>query len=293
MDILRATGLARDVSRGDNESVRLSSWCWGCVALLGLVFPLPGVADSLGAHSAARLEPLPSRSVGRPWAGHLRGGALLRESKTVRYLPKAATGGRFYGTRLLVHALERAAQRVERRWPGSQLSVGELSARRGGWVSGHHSHRTGRDADLAFYTRDKGGRHARLEAFVRFGRHAPLPPAQGVRFDDARNWELVTSLLEDPVARVQYLFVAHPIRARLLVEGNRRGASAKLLQAAAAVMVEPKRGRKHEDHFHLRIYCPAADRPECEDGAPYWPWYDAQPPGGRYAALPVIHWRVK
>ncbi len=48
---------------------------------------------------------------------------------------------------------------------------------------------------------------------------------------------------------------------------------------------------KHDNHFHVRIYCPVNDRSHCQDSAPYWPWYDGAPPGGHYEELPLIRWR--
>jgi hypothetical protein len=42
----------------------------------------------------------------------------------------------------------------------------------------------------------------------------------------------------------------------------------------------------------VRIYCPRDDRPECQDSAPYWPWYDGTPPDGKHAELPIIRWRM-
>jgi penicillin-insensitive murein endopeptidase len=112
-----------------------------------------------------------------------------------------------------------------------------------------------------------------------------------MRFDDARNWQLVESWLTDAVARVQYVFVSKPVRNRLLVEARRRGVAPQLLRKAAAVLIEPKRGEAHADHFHVRIYCPTGHRPRCRDGEPYWPWYEGQPPDGAHAPLPTVRWR--
>ncbi|HEX7478872.1 MAG TPA: hypothetical protein VF331_13785 [Polyangiales bacterium] len=38
---------------------------------------------------------------------------------------------------------------------------------------------------------------------------------------------------------------------------------------AAAVMVEPKGGNRHESYFHVRIFCPRDDHPGCQDSKPY------------------------
>jgi penicillin-insensitive murein endopeptidase len=98
-------------------------------------------------------------------------------------------------------------------------------------------------------------------------------------------------MLRDQESRVQYMFVAQSIRTRLLMEARRQGETDEFLRAAAAVLVEPKERHKHDNHFHVRIYCPVNDRPHCQDSAPYWPWYEGAPPGGQYAELPLVRWR--
>jgi penicillin-insensitive murein endopeptidase len=217
----------------------------------------------------------------------------LRPSQNVRHVPHYEADDNFYGTVELVRMLERAAGAVAARWPNSRLSVGELSARNGGVIPGHHSHRSGRDADISFYMRNAQGVSDGFWRFVSFdARGTARRTARKLFFDDERNWELVAHLLRDPSARVQYLFVAQPIRTRLLMEGRRRGEPGEFLRAAAAVLVEPKVGHKHANHFHLRIFCAQDDRPQCADSPPYWPWFDGDVPGGEYAELPAIHWRV-
>jgi hypothetical protein len=64
------------------------------------------------------------------------------------------------------------------------------------------------------------------------------------------------------------------IGTRLMMEGRRDGEPDQFLRAAAAVLVEPKVGHKHANHFHLRIFCARDDRPHCQDTPPYWPWFD-------------------
>jgi penicillin-insensitive murein DD-endopeptidase len=113
-----------------------------------------------------------------------------------------------------------------------------------------------------------------------------------LHFDDVKNWAVVSTMLRDRQARVQYIFVAQPLRTRLLMQGRRQAESDDFLRAAAAVLVEPREGQKHDDHFHVRIYCPRDDRPECQDSAPYWPWYDGTPPDGQRTELPIIRWRM-
>ena len=226
----------------------------------------------------ARRLPRNSRSIGLPFDGRLRNGVLLRESAHLRYTTEYREAGNFYGTWELVQLIERAAYRVHRRLPGARLSVGELSARNGGRIPGHASHQNGRDVDLSFYMTDSGGRTFDPFAFARFkGNGEGRPPNQSLRFDDARNWELVSKLVADGDARVQYIFVGAAIRDRLLREGRRRGAPASVLDRATRLLAQPASGHRHDNHFHVRIYCSPANRPACRDQGPAHPWY----PGGR------------
>jgi penicillin-insensitive murein DD-endopeptidase len=237
--------------------------------------------------------PREASSSGLPWDGRLQHAARLHMNALVRAVPDYAAHGNFYGTAELVSLLERAARVIATRWPGSQLAVGELSAAKGGKLEGHHSHRSGRDADVAFFMRDEKGNASHFWRFVKFGGDGvSILGKHRYYFDDARNWAFISTLLRDRDARIQYVFVAQALRTRLLMQGRRQGESDDFLRVAAAVMVEPKEARKHDNHFHVRVYCARDDRPECQDSAPYWPWYDGAPPGGQYAELPTIRWRI-
>ena len=173
----------------------------------------------------------------------------------------------------------RAADRVATRVPGARLSVGELSGPRGGRIDGHRSHQNGRDVDIAFYMLDAAGRPYDPYGFAAFDRHGHgLTPNESLTFDDRRNYELLARLVSDPDARVQYVFVADTLKNRILREARRRRASERVLTRLEAVMVQPSHGHPHRNHFHVRIYCPPADRPRCEDREPFHAWYPGEPP---------------
>ncbi|MCC6875823.1 MAG: penicillin-insensitive murein endopeptidase [Sandaracinaceae bacterium] len=220
-----------------------------------------------------------SRSIAHPWRGRLQDGWRIEESRSIRYAGEYRGTGNFYGTTEMVRLLERAAQHVARRVPGAKLTLGELSAERGGPVAGHRSHENGRDADVSFYMTDARGRPYDPFAFAVFGADGVgRGPNSMLRFDDARNWELVRRLVTDPDARVQHVFVATSLKNRLLREARRRRAPAGVIARAEAVMVQPSHGHPHQNHFHVRIYCDPRDRPRCRDRAPFHPWYPGTPP---------------
>jgi penicillin-insensitive murein endopeptidase len=210
----------------------------------------------------------------------------VQESEYIRYVGEYADRGHFYGSWQLVQLIERAARRVAFRLPGSKLQLGELSQRTGGRIDGHRSHQSGRDVDIGFYVTLAGGGPIATYAFAEFDRNGRgLPPNQYLRFDDARNWELVSKLITDGEARVQFIFVAGAIKQRLLAEARRRGAPAGVIERAKTVLAEPGHGHPHRNHFHVRIYCPPADRPVCRERGPFWPWYPGDAPPHGYTKL--------
>jgi penicillin-insensitive murein endopeptidase len=68
---------------------------------------------------------------------------------------------------------------------------------------------------------------------------------------------LVQALVTDPEAHVTHLFVAAPLRARLLAYAERMGAPANVRMRAAEVLQQPHGALPHDDHFHVRIGCPS------------------------------------
>lgn len=262
-----------------------------CLGFLGMALwidpasatPSPNVAANLKTEVDVKpVKPAPRKrgqSMNFPWDGQLVRGKKLRESRYIRHMPDCTANGHFFGTTPLVQMIERASKRVAQRYPGAKLSVGELSSAKGGDIGGHNSHESGRDADIGFYIKRDGQPYNGAREFVPFdGMGRGIGVYNDLRFDDARNWELISRLVTDPDARVQYIFVARPIRARLLREAVRRKASATVIDRAETVLVQPARGNPHRSHFHVRVYCALSDRPMCRDVAPFWAWYPAPIP---------------
>jgi penicillin-insensitive murein endopeptidase len=211
-----------------------------------------------------------SISVGRHNAGRLLHGRELRESEHLRL--KRPHGDQHHGTDELVMLLERAASEVARQFPGSRLTVGDLSRRRGGAFRPHRSHRTGRDVDIGFYIVDTAGQPVYVDRFYDFRADGTTRAHAEWRFDDARNWALVAALVSQNEVPVQHIFVARWLRERLLAYARAIGAPAEVIARAEVVLDQPSRGGRHDDHFHMRIYCSADDRPRCVDEPPFHPW---------------------
>ena len=232
-------------------------------------------------------------SVGVPHRGVLTRAVELGRSGPgyVRYRPQ---GAYYWGTPELVGVIEAAARRVvDECGNGSLLVVGDLSARRGGRIERHQSHRTGRDADLLFYVMSPGGAPLASPGFVSFGADglAPVPGTrQFVRFDVERNWQLVKACLTSSRASVQRLYVSHELEALMIDYARARGEDAALVWHAEMVLTEPGDSAPHDDHFHLRVACTRQQAiGGCDGGGPYWDWLpplpeldptEAEVPGG-------------
>lgn len=231
-------------------------------------------ASAAAAHRPADLGDGTSLSVGRHNRGRLLRAHELHTSETLRF--KTPTSEAHFGTDELVALLERASRAVMARTPGARLTVGDLSRRGGGRFRPHRSHQSGRDADVAFYLTDPSGTPLDLHRFFDFRRDLTVRGHDELRYDLVRNWQLVEAFVTDEVP-VQWIFVSNGIRTRLLEEGARQGASADVLARADAILSQPSHGGIHNDHFHVRIYCPAADHPRCLDDPPLHPWMTGAP----------------
>jgi penicillin-insensitive murein endopeptidase len=196
------------------------------------------------------------RSVGSPTEGHLVGGVRIEESPWLRIVPCHRDEDVRWGIEALVSIIDRGARAVRKQFPDSVLSVGHLSRREGGEIDAHASHESGRDADVGFYVVNQQGKSIFAEHFVPFVGDGTAPSWPGAKFDDARNWAFIASIVTDPHAHVSHVFVATPLRVRLLAYAQRIGAPYATRVRASEVMAQPRAGLPHDDHFHVRISCP-------------------------------------
>lgn len=236
-------------------------------------FPFFGIV----AICACVSEPHPAGqtiSVGTVDRGYLHDAVPMADQGTgfQRLRPREATR---YGTSILIGAIERAAREVADAFPGGYpLRVGDLSSPHGGAHARHRSHRAGRDADLLFFARDAGGLAADGSAWLRFDQFGFATLNNRLfRFDEARNWHLVRSLVMDEQARVKWLFCSNEIKVRLLRYAARHERSPRAVLRATWILHQPSHGDAHDDHFHLRVGCGASEQGlGCREQAPHWPW---------------------
>ena len=226
---------------------------------LSTAVALASVVVSLSVVGAAATGVAGGRtlSIGYPNAGKLVNGRRLRETPTLRFVPAHAKSPARYGVPALLALLDHASRRVARRYPGAVLGLGELSAEHGGRLAAHHSHQSGRDVDVGFYlVRERGGRGLYPPRFLACDGDGKVKSEPGLRFDEGRNWTLLTALLDDRTAQVRSIFVYAPLRARLLAHAEKVGAPRELRDRAAMLMSQPPHAAPHDDHFHVRIACP-------------------------------------
>ncbi|MEZ4392624.1 MAG: penicillin-insensitive murein endopeptidase [Polyangiales bacterium] len=215
-------------------------------------------------------------SRGKPSGGWLtRGAHLGPRGAGFEALRSDAQGGQLWGVPRLVAAVRRVARALAPRHGGTPLRVGDLSARRGGQIPRHRSHRSGRDVDLLFYARDEAtGEAVPAPDFVRYDRALrSLRRPSPLRFDVERNWNLVEALLRDTQAGVARIFVADWLRRALLEHARAHGKAAWVVERASRVLLQPGDSLPHDDHFHVRVACTASERSlGCVDGTPVWSW---------------------
>lgn len=246
------------------------------VATVSMALQLPGCFGS-----TTPLAPGVAGSVGLPNHGVLTDPAELprRGRGFARYRP---FGSRNFGTPTLVKTIERAASGVEEHAPGgAELLVGDLSAEHGGRISGHASHRSGRDVDLLYYFETLAGVSVDAPGFIHVGADglARTPKGQYLRLDVRREWLLIRALLTDPEADILWIFASRDVEAFVTDYALSIGEPAALVSRAIRVLHEPRDSANHDDHLHVRIACTPSERVTgCESGGPNWPWLRSPEP---------------
>jgi len=206
-----------------------------------------------------------SLSIGSPNHGSQLRAKRLKKAPYLKI--RESSKDRSYGHPSLVLMLDRSAKQVARARPGSVLTVGDLSTVAGGALSGHHSHQSGRDADIAFYARDKQGKAVTLDRFVAFDGDGKAKDGSGLVFDDDRNWLLVMGWARDSRADLAYVFISRPLRARLLAFAQKRAEYRQYIPLVTAHFMQPENAEAHDDHFHVRIRCPKDQDGLCQETA--------------------------
>jgi penicillin-insensitive murein endopeptidase len=222
-------------------------------------------------------------SLGTPWKGLIfKATKFPSNLKEAKILSRTKSKGYIYGTEVLINAIIKAAKDVAKLYPGSVLMVGDLSARFGGMTKGHRSHRNGLDGDILFYVTTKDGQRVSypqsgMVSFDLSGIGVDVKNKDIYRFDTPRNWEFVRSLLTNPEIDIQWIFVSRALKVLLLEYAILKKESPSILIKALYILHQPGGSPPHDDHFHIRIYCPYIHRYSgCMITEPIWPWLGKQ-----------------
>lgn len=194
------------------------------------------------------------QSIGKPYRGALVGAIELPDDLGYhRRHPK-----RVYATSSTVHHLRSVIGAVREAYPRlHRLSVGDLSSRHGGKLTGHRSHQSGRDVDLGFYFRNRPWIYPYKFA---------SPSGSNLHF--RATWALIEALVdtvEEPDG-VDYILLDYRVQRMLYVWALRQGVPRAKLDR----ILQYPRGRraevgivrhypKHANHMHVRFKCPPQD----------------------------------
>lgn len=203
-----------------------------------------------------------SVSVGRPSNGYL---------VDAHRLPDAGEGfktqaiwqlrGNRYGTDELLDLITGVGRRMARQVTDVKLVVADLSSQRGGAARAwHRSHQSGRDVDLVYYMRGPDGAPFEADAMRVFDGNAKARDGSGITVDIPRMWLVVKELITAPEARVQWVFMYEPIAAKILEHAVALGEPEALIARARKTLKQPGDSARHDDHFHVRVYCTDRDR---------------------------------
>lgn len=185
-------------------------------------------------------------------------GGTLRRAERLQPHPSYLIRNRriAWGTLETVTWIRDAFDVVARRHPDApRVRVHDISDRDGGRLSGHRSHQSGRDADIAFFQRRCG------DAPCGFRRITSGYLIAGPQWTLFEQW-----LRRD---RVEFIFMDYELQAPLYREARRRGATQAQLRrwfqyprGADVPVGRIRHYPRHADHVHVRFVCPDTDE-EC------------------------------
>ena len=225
-----------------------------------------------------------SFSIGDTRDGYLiNGQPVPSPSLAMRQLPVQYERGIAFGTAKLIGLLADTAGAMKKKYPKTQMVLGNLGLREGGDIPYSVSHNSGRDADIGFYLTDAEGNYAQLDNLYKINRHFKTVGTNSVySFDIEKNATLVETLLMHPTIRIQFIFVAKHLRSALLRELiARNGADAPHPNPDIIERFEQsvQNQSAHDDHFHIRIYCSDEDLcAGCVDRSVIHPWHEDPAP---------------
>jgi penicillin-insensitive murein endopeptidase len=182
-------------------------------------------------------------SLGRPNAGALVNGVQMPKGDRWLLLDPACA----WGTQETVDAIAKSISKVASDHPNTPpLSIGHISAKRGGRLSPHVSHQAGRDVDIGYY------HNPPKTGFVR---------ATSENLDLERTFALVKALVTE--TDVELVLIDTAVQRMLVKYGQQHGEDEAWLDQVFQVRGKHPRpvvrhARGHGNHLHARFYNPLA-----------------------------------
>ena len=186
---------------------------------------------------------LGSLTIGRTNGGMLINGVQMPQGARWELIDPAHA----WGTQETVDALARCIDKVHDQFPSSpKMQIGHISGKRGGPLSPHRSHQSGRDVDVSYYYNSPTRWFARAHAG---------------NLDVARTWAFVRALIVE--TDVEMILIDHSLQKLLRdhalsigedepwVDGIFRGQ-----RGGRPAIIRHARG--HGTHIHVRFYNPIA-----------------------------------
>ncbi len=162
---------------------------------------------------------------------------------------------RNYATGTMVRAIEIAASAWRAEFPvGDRVQVGDITDLNGGFLSGHASHQNGLDADIAYLKANHIERDPNTNGSTGFGESFVVNGAVTANFDLVRNWAILRNFVGR--GNVGRIFVDPVIKAAFCTKAAVLDPSLDAT-ARTEVLRRLRPYAAHDDHFHIRLLCPA------------------------------------
>jgi len=212
------------------------------------------IPDCTGDEHPLPMPTVHGQSVGTPWDGQLRDGVRLPDGRGYH----VRRPQRAWGASYVVRQVERAIAAARRRFPDTHtLAIGDLSARRGGTITEHRSHQSGRDADIGLFYVEKPRGYP--DEFV---------IATARNLDRAATWALLQAFVRTTGddGGVAMIFLDYDVQGLLYEWALDHGVPEEYLDRLFQYPDGPdtptglvRHVDYHADHMHVRFKCLAGD----------------------------------
>lgn len=151
----------------------------------------------------------------------------------------------YFATNHLMHLIAQMGQVTKQNFKGYQLSIGDISYKKGGQLGRHASHQTGLDADIAYYFNNKSFQGYFASA-LEINRIHP-----NWMYDE--QWKLFKFMVNTQL--VDRIFVHRALKRKLCERAIQKGELQKGVKEGLAYETLRRvfSDEVHHNHFHLRV----------------------------------------